>query len=184
MSDRLNRRQFFSLNLEATVGFLGNFLAPQFDLEREFFRPPGTKSELEFLTACNRCGLCKESCPEGIIKMFSLSQGAKLAGTPYIDPNESPCTFCKKCIEVCPTNALQTEDSASIGYARLNENTCLTFKDVMCDYCVYSCPEKDAIKLVNGKPVITRENCNGCGLCVSNCISDAKGIYITPATIV
>lgn len=183
MSERLNRRQFFSLNLEATVGFLGQFLAPQFDLEREFFRPPGTKSELEFLVECNRCGICKDSCPVGIIKLFSLSQGAKLAGTPYIDPNENPCTFCKKCIEACPTEALHYKDSASIGYARVNKNTCLTYKEVMCDYCVYSCPVKDAIRLENGKPVINRENCNGCGLCVAHCISDTKGMEIVPGTI-
>lgn len=182
MSDRLSRRQFFSLNLEATVGFLGNFLAPQLDLERDFFRPPGTDSELEFLTACNRCGLCKEACPEGIINLFSISKGAKLVNTPYINPNESPCTFCKKCIEVCPTKALH-DDSPIIGYASINKNTCLTFKDVMCDYCVYACPEDDAIKLENGKPIINKANCNGCGACVSSCISEAKGIYITPAAL-
>lgn len=183
MSERMNRRQFFSLNLEGAVGFLGNFLAPQLDLDREFFRPPGTNNELDFLTACNRCGLCKEACSEGIIKLFSISQGAKLVNTPYIDPNESPCTFCYKCIDICPTDALHFGAANSIGYARINPQTCLTYKDVMCDYCVHACPKENAIKLQDGKPVILKENCNGCGLCVSHCISEAKGVYISPSTI-
>lgn len=183
MSERLNRRQFFSLNLEATVGFLGNFLAPQFDLDRDFFRPPGTNSELDFLTACNRCGLCKDACPEGIIKLFSLSQGAKLVNTPYMDPNENPCTFCNKCIDVCPTNALHHEAKSSIGYACINTKTCLTYKDVMCDYCVYACPKENTLKLQDGKPVVNKENCNGCGICVAHCISEVKGIYISLASL-
>lgn len=182
MSERLSRRQFFSLNLEATVGFLGNFFVPQLELDREFFRPPGTSSELDFLTTCNRCGLCKDSCPENIIKLFSLSQGARLANSPYIDPNESPCTFCKKCIDICPTGALHEQASNRIGYAKINIPNCIAYKEVMCAYCVDACPQSDAIYLQNGKPMINKEKCSGCGLCVSSCITDTKGIYVVPST--
>lgn len=180
MSERLSRRQFFSVNLEATVGFLGNFFSQQLELEREFFRPPGTNSELEFLTACNRCGLCKDACPEGLISLFSLSQGAKLANTPYMDPNSTPCTFCHKCSEICPTGALDKENTQPIGTAVISESTCIAFKDVMCDYCVYACPVEGAIVLQNGKPSINKEKCVGCGVCVKHCIGETKGIYITP----
>lgn len=179
MSDRLNRRQFFSVNLEAAAGFLGNFLTPQLDLEREFFRPPGTGSELEFLTSCTRCGICKDACPENIIHLFSLSSGAKLVNTPYMNPNNSPCTFCNKCIDVCPTDALSLEGEMRVGTAKVIEHTCLTFKNVMCDYCIYSCPTKGAISLQNGRPVVNEQLCTGCGQCVSSCISETKGIQIT-----
>lgn len=179
MSERLNRRQFFSLNLEAATGFLGNFLAPQLELERDFFRPPGAVNELEFLTTCNRCGRCKDQCPEKIINLFSISASPKLVNTPYLKPNESPCTFCQKCIEVCPTEALSLSRSMKIGTAKIMKNTCLGYKNVMCDFCVYSCPEKGAIQLQNGKPVINEELCTGCGQCVSACISEVKGIQIT-----
>jgi len=180
MKNRLNRRQFFSLNVEATVGFLGDLLAPHLEFEREFFRPPGTTSELDFLTTCSRCGKCKDSCPEGIIKLFSIHHGAKLVNTPYLDPNEKPCTFCDKCIDTCPTNALDHQHQKSIGYAKVNEKSCIAFKDVVCDYCVFACPINDAIRIVNGKPVISSKNCNGCGFCVASCITDLKGIYILP----
>lgn len=181
MTERLNRRQFFSLHLDATVGFLGNFLAPQLEVERDFFRPPGTYSELDFLTSCNRCSLCKDACPENIIKMFSLSDGAELVNTPFINPNEAPCTFCYKCIDTCPSGALSSEEKDTIGVAKINKHTCLAFKDVMCNYCVYACPVPRTIQLNNGKPEVNRNSCNGCGECVSHCISETKGIKIAPA---
>lgn len=179
----MSRRQFFTLNLGATVDFFENLLVPQLELEleRDFFRPPGTVNELHFLSSCTRCGLCKASCPENIIKMFSSAAGAKLMNTPYINPNDSPCTFCNKCIEACSADALSMNDLSRIGTARINENTCLAYENVLCDYCVYSCPVEGAIRLIKGKPVVNSEACNGCGVCVARCIAEDKGIYIYPA---
>ena len=181
MNERINRRQFLSINLEATVGFLGNFLGTQLDQERDFFRPPGALNELEFLTSCTRCGKCKDSCPEGIINLFTLSDGAKLINTPFLNPNQSPCTFCLECVEVCPTNALSRiglREEPSIGKAEIITNRCLAFQEVMCDYCVRSCPVKGAIVSMNGIPKVIDDNCTGCGICVANCISEQKGIVI------
>lgn len=182
MNERVNRRQFLSINWEATVGFLGNFIGTQLEQERDFFRPPGAREELDFLTSCNRCGKCKDSCPEGILNLFTLSDGAKILNTPYLNPNESPCTFCQSCIDACPTDALSLSgllDNPSIGKAEILKHNCLTFKDVMCDYCFRSCPVKSAIELIDGKPSINEESCTGCGLCVTSCISEVKGIQIT-----
>ncbi|SEN24550.1 ferredoxin-type protein NapG [Mesobacillus persicus] len=181
MNERLNRRQFLSMNWDATVGFVGNLVLSQLDDEREFFRPPGASTEVEFLTLCTRCGLCKNACPEETISLFSLASGAKLANTPFIDPNIRPCTMCGKCIDVCPSHALTTianGGSAVVGFADILPDNCLAFKDVMCDYCIRACPQTQAIYLDNGKPVVIAENCNGCGLCVSRCISVDKGIWI------
>lgn len=183
MDERVNRRQFLSINWGATIGFLGNFIGTQMEEERDFFRPPGAGDELDFLTSCNRCGKCKDSCPEGIISLFALSDGAKLLNTPYLKPNESPCTFCQMCIDVCPTNALSMSnllEKQAIGKATIVQHNCVTFQDVMCDYCVRSCPISGAISIIDGKPSINEANCTGCGLCVASCISEMKGIKINP----
>jgi len=181
MEERVNRRKFLSINWGATVGFLGNFIGTQIEEERDFFRPPGAGSELDFLTSCTRCEKCKDSCPEGIISLFSLSDGAKLLNTPYVNPNKSPCTFCRKCIDVCPTGALSISslmEKPAIGKAVVRENCCVTYQDVMCDYCVRSCPVSGTIELLDGKPFINEASCTGCGICVENCISENKGILI------
>ena len=180
MEERVNRRKFLSINWGATVGFLGNFIGTQLEEERGFFRPPGAGSELNFLTACNRCEKCKDSCPEGIISLFSFTDGAKLLNTPYLNPNKSPCTFCRTCIDVCPTGALSISsliEKPAIGKSVIRKNSCVTYQEVMCDYCIRSCPISGAIKLMDGKPVIN-EACTGCGICVANCISENKGIFI------
>lgn len=181
MSDKVNRREFLTLNWESSIGFLGNFLVPQLEIDRPFFRPPGACGELEFLTSCTRCGKCKEICPEKSIFLFSLSNGPKLLNTPYLDPNLSPCTFCQKCIEVCPTNSLNNEDYLGrpfLGYAEVQASFCLAHQNVMCDYCVRSCPVQGAIQLKDGLPVVSIEACNGCGICISSCISEKKAIMI------
>jgi MauM/NapG family ferredoxin protein len=181
MSEKFNRREFLTLHWESSIGFLGNFLAPQMEIERNFFRPPGAVGELEFLTSCTRCSLCRDVCPEQSIRLFSLEDGAKLALTPYVNPNQIPCTLCKKCVDICPTNALNLEDFNArpyLGVANVQESFCLTSQQVMCDYCVRSCPTEGAIGLKDGKPVVSGELCNGCGICVKNCISEIKAIFI------
>lgn len=181
MSERISRRSFLSLNWEASIGFLGNVILPQIEEDRGFFRPPGSGSELEHLTSCTRCGDCQHACPEGIINLFSIQNGAKLAGTPYIDPNEAPCTFCGKCIESCTTGALNMnnlKEQKAVGTAVVKKSNCLAFKDVICDYCARSCPEQGALLIVNGVPVVNEKLCTGCGSCVSSCISEGKGIYV------
>lgn len=182
MTEKLNRRQYLTLNWESTLSFLGNFLAPQIDLDRNFFRPPGANRELEFLTTCTRCGICKDVCPEQSIHLFDLASGVKLVNTPYLNPNESPCTFCLKCIDACPTGSLNLRDYREmpiLGTAQALIDHCLASKQVMCDYCVRACPESNALTLENGVPVINSELCTGCGICVSHCISEIKSIRIT-----
>ncbi|MFZ7943143.1 4Fe-4S dicluster domain-containing protein [Neobacillus sp. 19] len=181
MTERCNRREFLNLNWESTIGFLGNFLAPQLEIDRDFIRPPGAGSELEFLTSCTRCGKCQEVCPEQTICLFSLTSGAKLVNTPYVDPNESPCTFCLRCIEACPTEALNLADykkRPAIGMVKVQRDSCLGNQQVMCDYCVRSCPVGGALTLVNGIPVVSEKHCTGCGICVASCIADGGALKV------
>ncbi|MGJ7921558.1 4Fe-4S dicluster domain-containing protein [Neobacillus sp. LXY-4] len=183
MPEKLTRRDYLTLNWESTVGFLSNFLVPQMEVERTFIRPPGSSEELQFLTSCSRCGDCKKACPEQCIQLFSMSNGVKIAGTPYLDLTETACTFCKKCIEVCPTGALNERDerlNRSIGSATINRQFCLAYHDVMCDYCVRSCPVEGAIRLREGKPEIQFDLCTGCGICRQHCLSENKAISIIP----
>jgi ferredoxin-type protein NapG len=181
MSEKLNRRQYLALNWESTVNFLGNFLAPQMELERDFIRPPGACGELEFLTSCSRCGKCQEICPEQSITLFPLNDGAKLVNTPFLNLNESPCTFCLKCIDVCPTDALSLETfqkKPQLGYVKVEPANCLAYKNVMCDYCVRACPVEGALRIEKGVPVVSKDNCTGCGQCISSCIGDGTALIV------
>lgn len=181
MTEKIKRREFLSLNWESTIGFLGNFIAPQIEVERDFFRPPGSCNELEFLTSCSRCGKCKEICPENSIRLFPLESGVKLVNTPYLEPNVTPCTLCTKCIEVCPTKSLNFPDFAvtpSIGTVQVNPEHCLAFKNVMCDYCVRACPNEGALNLVQGTPSVSIEKCTGCGICVAGCIAEETALKV------
>lgn len=186
MANRIDRRSFFSLNWDATVGFMKNLLATQIEPDRKFFRPPGAEDELQFLTSCTRCSLCKDVCPENIINLFSVNYGVKLAKTPFINPNKAPCSFCGKCIEACPTTALNEQTFKStpqIGYAKIIKNACLAYNNTLCDFCIRACPTEGAIKLKNFKPVINTNVCNGCGYCIQNCINENLSIYVVPNDI-
>jgi len=182
MTSEISRRRFLAWNFEAAAGFLGHVLMPSIEEERSFFRPPGSGDELAFLASCTRCGICKDVCPEQSISLFTVSSGAKLVNTPYLDPNISPCTFCGKCIDACQEGALSQSSLAAdraIGKARIIESNCLAHKGVICDYCVQGCPRKGvAIVVDKGIPVIQSAGCDGCGQCVQNCIADSQSILV------
>jgi ferredoxin-type protein NapG len=181
MTEDLNRRNYLKLNWKASIGFLGHVIAPHIEQDRDCFRPPGAGSELDFLTSCTRCGKCVEACPEGIITLLPPQSGARKMNTPYLDPNVTPCTYCLKCTEICPTDALDFRHltkNPAIGKAFIRKEGCIAHQHVMCDYCFRSCPIEGAMKIVHGVPIINEDNCNGCGICVSHCISEDKGIWV------
>jgi ferredoxin-type protein NapG len=181
MNEDINRRNYLKLNWKASLGFLSHVLAPQFEQERDCFRPPGAGNEFDFITSCTRCGKCSEACPEAIIRLLPTTSGAGKMNTPYLDPNLSRCTFCLKCIESCPTDALsffQYSKEPAIGKAFIRKDGCLAHQNVLCDYCFRSCPVEGAMVIEKGIPVVNEEVCNGCGICVSHCINEYKGIWI------
>ncbi|MFN7250020.1 MAG: 4Fe-4S dicluster domain-containing protein [Anaerobacillus sp.] len=180
MNENLNRRQYIKENFRSSFQFLGSIIGATIESERNFIRPPGAGDELAFIATCTRCGVCEDVCPTTTIGLFSVDHGAKLAGTPFINPNESPCTFCNKCITHCPTGALEkVGPEEKLGVAEVFEFNCLAFKGTICDYCVRACPlGTKALLIEDGKPVVAEAHCNGCGMCVQACIQTYKGIFV------
>ncbi|MEC1719418.1 4Fe-4S dicluster domain-containing protein [Schinkia azotoformans] len=182
MKELLNRREFLTGNLKSALGLFGQMIIPTIDQERTFIRPPGAQDEIVFLTSCTRCGICRDVCPVTTIQLFNIESGAKLAGTPFLNPNEIACTYCNECSKHCPTDALEVPENGMvppIGIAKVMKKNCIAYQDVMCDYCIRACPISGALTLENGKPKVDSDFCNGCGQCVASCIQhDTKGLYV------
>jgi ferredoxin-type protein NapG len=170
-------------------------------------RPPGAKSEEEFLKSCVRCGLCVEACPYHTLKLATVGSNFTL-GMPYFVPSETPCYMCPDvpCVPVCPTSALDKEllksetklldiNKAKMGIAVVDTLNCVAFSGLRCEVCIQVCPLKNsAIKLElkrnerTGKhamyiPVVDNEICTGCGLCEKACITAKASIFVLPAHV-
>lgn len=163
-------------------------------------RPPGAIDEDEFLALCLRCGKCVQACPYDSIKIGTEKHGLGI-GTPYIEPREDPCMLCHDfpCIQACPSGALRDISDVSdveMGTAVIDEDTCIAYKGMRCEVCYRVCPLIDeAITLdIHMKPdddihaifapVINKEKCVGCGLCVQRCVVDTTpAIKIKPRVL-
>lgn len=179
MTEEMDRRDFLKLNLKSSFRFLAEIVGPQIKKERGFIRPPGSAEEVAFLSLCTRCGACASACPTQTIRLFEPTKGTVQMNTPYMNLNESPCSFCEACIEVCPTDALKrTDEIQTLGTAKVLQNICVAYNQVMCDYCVRSCPTVGALIMEDGKPVVNEQVCTGCGYCVSACIHEPKALCI------
>ena len=155
-------------------------------ISRRYFRPPGALPEMGFLAACTRCGACIEACPpHALIKV--RSDGGLAAGTPYLDPTNEPCIACPTmpCAAACPTPALAVPERGWAGYRlgalELHPERCLTFRGTPCRVCADACPVGDAALAMDeaGHPVIRREGCVGCGVCVHACVTTPSSFELT-----
>lgn len=157
-------------------------------------RPPGAQGEADFMARCIKCGKCQQACPYQAIQIAGAGEGAA-AGTPFIDARRQACRMCEDfpCVDVCPTQALRdvaTRADVNMGYAVINENTCIAFKGMRCEVCYRVCPLIDrAITVQFGSlegdsihaqfaPTIDRETCTGCGLCVERCVISDPAVPI------
>lgn len=123
-------------------------------------RPPGARTEDEFLDLCTRCDDCIKSCPEWVIRKSGDD------GTPAIVPVENPCLMCDgfPCIAACTTGALRMPDGfVAIGTAVIDEARCYQMQGQPCDYCVRECP------YVIAPPSVLADLCSGCGKCAQIC---------------
>ena len=63
---------------------------------KKFLRPPGARSEKEFLSRCLQCGQCAQVCIFDCIRMRT-GFNPFMAGTPEINPKQAPCHLCMRC---------------------------------------------------------------------------------------
>ncbi|MEW6072625.1 MAG: 4Fe-4S dicluster domain-containing protein [Planctomycetota bacterium] len=168
-------------------------------------RPPGARSEAEFLSRCIRCFRCADACPNGAIvalnpqtgRDFSRTPGPAEAGTPVIFPRRQACMLCQGvpgdellCTAACPSGALQLvrKDPADIqakvrmGTARIDHNICYSWNCASCGVCARACPfEGRALKVgIFERPVVDPAYCVGCGLCERACIRYPQAASVEP----
>ncbi|WP_179038207.1 ferredoxin-type protein NapF [Limnobaculum xujianqingii] len=130
-------------------------------------RPPWSVEEVLFTDGCSRCHACVGACETGVITVSGNQ------GFPELDFQRAECTFCKRCVEVCPEPIFHsTESQPWQRYAVINQ-TCLTYQGVACRSCQDACePYAIKFKLRLGgiaQPELERESCTGCGGCVRSC---------------
>lgn len=153
---------------------------------RRYQRPPGALPEIGFLAACTRCGACIDACPPHAL-MKVPSDGGLAAGTPYFEPAGAACTACADmpCASACPTPALTLPQLSWAGYRlgnlELHPERCLTFHGTPCRLCVDACPMGEAALVIDagGHPVLRREGCVGCGVCLHVCPTSPSSYELT-----
>ncbi len=141
-------------------------------------RLPWVTDEQHFIDGCTQCGDCITSCEEKIIV-----KGA--GGFPEIDFSKGECSFCQKCVDVCPqplfVNNKKDNKNAWELDIKIKDN-CLAMNQVVCQSC-QDCCESEAITFTylqskTPQPQISLDKCNGCGACVAICPPSA--IELTP----
>jgi ferredoxin-type protein NapG len=167
-------------------------------LPAQALRPPGARGEIDFLSACIRCGLCVRACPYHTLTLATLGEPV-VTGTPYFEARAIPCEMCDDipCVKACPTGALDHEltdiNKSRMGLAVLADHeSCLNFLGLRCDVCYRVCPVIDkaiTLDIVHNPrsdrhamllPTIHSEFCTGCGKCEKSCVLPEAAIKVFP----
>ena len=157
-------------------------------IQQRYVRPPGALPEMAFLAACTRCGDCTPVCPVRAIRTVPTS-GGLAAGTPFLEPISQPCVACADmpCVAACPTGALTLPANGwthyRLGFVELIPERCVTFEGSPCRVCVDACPMGDRALVQDeaGHPVLKKEGCVGCGVCVRECITSPSSFQFHPS---
>lgn len=160
------------------------------ETESRLLRPPGVRSEDEFLEQCVRCGECMKVCLKNALYPAAYQAGIEGIYTPLVIPRLGYCEYnCTLCGQVCPTGAIpqlpvETKQREVIGKAVFNKNHCLPFaKRIDCIVCEEHCPipskairsremeviAPDGASRRIKEPYVVEEICNGCGICENVC---------------
>jgi ferredoxin len=155
-------------------------------------RPPGSLPEKDFLTLCQRCGLCMKACPTNVINPTLGEAGMAGFWTPRLIMTHGYCDYtCTLCGSVCPTGAIKEitakekiEKPIKIGSAYLDRGRCLPWSaNAPCIVCEEHCPtspkaiylKEDTLTRADGKsmkvrlPYVDLKRCVGCGICENKC---------------
>jgi polyferredoxin/formate hydrogenlyase subunit 6/NADH:ubiquinone oxidoreductase subunit I len=163
--------------------------------QERLLRPPGVKSEGDFLRKCVRCGECMKVCLRSALYPDLARSGLYGLFTPVIIPRLGYCEYnCNLCGQVCPTGAipnlpLEAKKTSVIGTAVFDKNHCLPYaKKINCIVCEEHCPipekairfelsgetDYQGRKVILKKPYIVDTLCNGCGICENKCPLEGK----------
>jgi ferredoxin len=155
-------------------------------------RPPGSLPERDFLTLCQRCGLCMKVCPTNVINPTIGEAGMAGLWTPHLVMTQGYCEYtCTLCGDVCPTGAIaefsvtdKIERHIKIGSAYIDRGRCLPWSgNGPCIVCEEHCPtspktiyfKKDVVAGPGGTeiqvqlPYVDLRRCVGCGICEFKC---------------
>ncbi len=188
---RPTRRQWLAVAGAAAGAVLGGrWLRFLRERHEERLRPPGALPEGDFLAACIRCGQCVNACPYETLFLCGLEAGLLDVGTPSLDTRRQPCWLCRgeetlRCIEVCPTDALQPVNSLRdirMGVAEIDADRCFAWNGVVCRACWHACPFPDEAIVLDelGRARVVAEACIGCGICDQACLTAPSSIRILP----
>ena len=173
-----------TLTLGAQNKRLDGGLAPVIDKQAparsERLVPPGALSVRNFYDRCTACQLCVSNCPGGVLRP-STDLGHFLQ--PQMGYENCYCRpECTKCGELCPAGAIspisrEEKTTVKIGTARVDFELCFAANGKEnCGNCARHCPS-GAIRMVDrhsdGRriPVVSEEQCTGCGACEFLCPS-------------
>lgn len=189
----MNRRLFLRYSLEAGLVAGAVYALDAGSVRAGHIRPPGSLPETDFRKHCIRCGACVVECPGHALRQLDLSLDFSAIGTPVLQAKRGGCEAwingCRRCVQVCPTEAIKPFDTATTRLARVNMNPIERCDN--CMICFLRCPVPGAVlfpnplgapftreqdiptrlKLRNApqKPYFDLEKCVGCGQCVAHC---------------
>jgi polyferredoxin len=196
-----SRRSFLKHGVQLIAGFaVGGLLTGIGYLRRRvtnLLRPPGVVDEARFVENCLRCLQCVRSCPNQIIKITGGEHGFASLYTPHLEFRPYGCDyFCQVCQQVCPNRAiplqsLEQKQSTPIGIARIDEKTCVVYKEKLnCLVCEEVCPvpekairyDQTGERTADGEPLrepkMVPEACIGCGICEAKCPAEPVAIRV------